>query len=233
MVSKSKKESADGRKWIQEFLIVVLGVLVALWVNAAWQSYQNRQTEKLILANLQADFSSNLERIDRLVHGRSDMFRLSIDALENGIEHVPDDSLFNYYLAFFSGETFNPKVGALNAALSSGTFMLIRNPDLRIELAAWSGLFEDAEEELIVGFNSVREITPSMPESFFVPIVTMIKASSPAAVSPDSLRSMLNWSINNHQVRNALYSKAISAASAQGELEALRVTTKNIVDFTK
>jgi hypothetical protein len=50
-------------------------------------------------------------------------------------------------LAIFEWHTFNPVVGATQSLISSGRFSLIRDIELRVRLASWSGLYSELQQE--------------------------------------------------------------------------------------
>ena len=47
------------RRAAGEFAVIVVGVLVALWLDAGWAWLQDRQDERALIADLRSDFEAN------------------------------------------------------------------------------------------------------------------------------------------------------------------------------
>jgi len=136
------------RRTLREFGVIVLGVLVALWIDASWAWLQDRGDEAELLEDLSADFGANLVELDRVIEAHE---RAAIDIgrlLNRDVESLPDDSLYAFLGSVVQLQTFNARTGALESALSSGRIELLRDRELRAALTRWPGYLSDATESI-------------------------------------------------------------------------------------
>lgn len=141
-----------------EFLVVVSGVLMALALNAWWAGQVTEARERIVLEDLQRDFSTNQAAIAQVQAAHAthqqrfvQFERLSPDALAA----LPPDSLGAIYGSLLRPDTFDPVRGATDALIASGDLGLLRDPALRSHLTAFLGLVDDAHEEQDVLVSTV------------------------------------------------------------------------------
>jgi len=136
----------------------VVSILVAFAIDAWWDGYQDRQREHEILVGLRADFQSSrsglvsrMELARRMARGAKDF--LDVIRSHQGSEpvEVPDDLV----LAVLGGPTYEPAMNTLDSAVASGEIELLRDDDLRAELADWRRILSDTGEDE----REVRRVT--------------------------------------------------------------------------
>jgi hypothetical protein len=143
-----KATSSDrARRALAEFAVIVVGVLVALWIDAGWSWLQDRREERALLLDLRADFRANLAMARDIELLRDQGADLGERLIVEGVDALPEDSLDIVLSAVRQIETMNPRTGALESALSAGRIDLLRSDELRSALASWPGHLSDAEEE--------------------------------------------------------------------------------------
>jgi hypothetical protein len=152
-VRRSWSETA--RRGLTEFVVIVVGVLAALWIDAGWSWLQDRDEERLILADLASDFEANLATLDETIAVHDRQLHAVERGLNTDLASIPMDELSPMTRAVFTLETFLPRRGALDAAISSGRVNLIRDHRLRSELAGWGRLVVEARPD----FLALREET--------------------------------------------------------------------------
>ncbi len=137
------------RESLREMVVVVLSITIAFGVDAWWDARLERREERELLMNLLREFRDNerqlelrLENHQRLASAADELARRLSNA--RGRRTAVPDSLL---LALFITPTFDPTLGTLEEAQSSGRTRLIRNAELRGRLGAWTGLWRDAREE--------------------------------------------------------------------------------------
>lgn len=137
------------RESIREIVVVVASILIAFALDAWWDSAVERDQERALLAGLQAEFEQNRAPLDerisnheRLAAGAHALAAL-LDAADGDSVTVPDSLLITLVVT----PTFDPTLGTLEEAQSSGRTRLIRDGELRRRLRAWQGLWVDAREE--------------------------------------------------------------------------------------
>lgn len=201
---------------LKEFVVIVVGVLVALWIDAGWSWLQDRQDEATLLRDLRSDFVANLAMAEDVAERRRTTADLGTRLIQGGVAAFPDDSLDVVYRAAFAMWTLNPRTGALESALSAGRIDLLRNDDLRSALAGWSGYLTDAEEE-----------TQSMVPRF----LELYVATSAAVVRGAGSRDVLQQVLNDPELTGIIAMKASAFAMTVSEVDELVYQTRLVVDL--
>ena len=147
------------RESIREIVVVVASILIAFALDAWWDSAVERDQERALLAGLLTEFEQNRPRLDvridnheRLAAGQHALAAL-LDAAGADSATVPDSLL----ITLFVTPTFDPTLGTLDEAQSSGRTRLIRNDELRRRLRGWQGLWLDAREEEQLSLQLVQD----------------------------------------------------------------------------
>ena len=172
---------------IRDLVIVVVGILGALWLESWWQGLEDRDTEQVILAGLRDEFARNR---DDLAQG--------LGPLEAGIERlvaiheliggsVDTDRLAAFrelWNAPHGLSFFDPRQGQLSSVISSGQLALIRNQELRAQIADWPALAEDLDLERQLFLNlfgstppEARQVIGRWSDSAFEPDYAALLAS--------------------------------------------------------
>jgi hypothetical protein len=135
---------------IGEILLVVIGILIALYINNWNEARKDRKKEKAILTELNKDFAKNLAQFNRL----KKVYFSSLEASLKFQYYIsqPDvisvkDSIGKYYYAGFNGVSYNPYNGVVESLIASGEYQLITNDTLRNYLISWKDVLEDYLEE--------------------------------------------------------------------------------------
>ena len=128
-----------------EFVVIVVGVLVALAADSWWQSRQDRAAEDRALRSLLADFEAASAALERQV-AAVDSAAVAAEALLGLVSPEADlgqaDSLAQLLPRIIRRPTFHPPTGTLNELLGSGTLSLIQNDSLRAKLASFHSQLE-------------------------------------------------------------------------------------------
>lgn len=138
------------RSFLVEGAVIVGSILLAFAIDASWDSIGERRLERELLAGLRTDFERNQVLLGQ-TRTQHESYRdaalrflelASPGASPTGAE-VDDDTI----IRLVSWSTYNPALGSLHAATGSGRLSLISNGALRAELAMWTGLVEDFNEQ--------------------------------------------------------------------------------------
>jgi len=211
----SNSPDSKVRRAAVEFAIIVVGVLVALWLNAGWKWIQDRQDERAIIADLRSDFEVNRSALQEVLVAQRRAADVSRQILTIGVGGLPPDSVDVLFQAMLNVQTFNPLTGALNSALGSGRIQLLRSQGLRSALAAWPGYLEDAMEE-------VEEA--AMPQVF---VVGQAVAAGIARGQPS--HELIATILSDKQLTGALALRMFAYYEVQSDTEALLAQTDNIL----
>ncbi|GAB5521511.1 MAG: hypothetical protein RhofKO_37620 [Rhodothermales bacterium] len=138
------------RWFAAELIIIIVGVLIALAVNAWWADRDAHVRERIVLADLHRDFVVNQAEIAEVqaslqAHHRHFTRLEQLDA--TAIRALSADSANLFYLSLLGPVTFDPIRGSVDALVASGDLGLIRNATLRGDLTSFLGLVDDTQEE--------------------------------------------------------------------------------------
>jgi hypothetical protein len=209
------------RRALTEFAVIVVGVLVALWIDAGWSWWQDRGDEEQLILDVAEEFRSNLAGLDELVAERQAALDRMRVAMSDGVADLPADSLAPYLLATAAITTFNPRRGALEAAISDGNLRLIRSPDLRSGLTGWDGFLEDAQEEVEWGRDLFGEFARRYSEEI------LVLMGGPSA--PESTRALLGHVYSDAESRRMVSNRILLVSLAQEDLVTLRDETERVL----
>lgn len=152
---------------LRDIVIVVVGILAALWLESWWQDLEDRQEEKEILISLREEFSANASELENLIVTWTRVRQTLIEVVRAMGEPVDAQSVAAFRAAhdrdpigpgkFF----FDPRHGQLTSAISSGKLGLISDSDLRAMIADWPALVadHDFDEEQWIG-SFIDNIAP-------------------------------------------------------------------------
>jgi hypothetical protein len=155
---------------IGEIVLVVIGILLALQINAWNQNRQDRKQEQQLLAQLEIEYNKNLDQLNSKIYIRKEMIKSCLNLLnyrkwESALVEV--DSV-NFHLSrVITRPTFNPVLGVTNELSNSGKLYLIKNAALRKELTSFESFLGDLSEEETVIFNhSENMLQPFMIQHY-------------------------------------------------------------------
>ena len=149
---------------IRDLLIVVVGILGALWIESWWQGVQDRQEERQILESLRTEFIANRDQLVQIVS----ILKASTDAAENihRLTLAPppidyENVLDKYIQSFMRTKRYDPRKGQLTSVISSGKLGLITNTELRARIADWPDLISDIEDnERMIWDRTINYLSP-------------------------------------------------------------------------
>ena len=134
------------RRGVAELSVIVLGVLLALWADAALAERRDRGRETALLEDLRDEFALNEGRLLVDIE-QSELSRTAAvlwgEVMRGEIE-VGADSLAALWYGSLNWARFDPLTGALRSVIDGGELGLIQNDELRQALAGWSDAAEEA-----------------------------------------------------------------------------------------
>lgn len=154
---------AQGIAWKRitaEGIAIVVSILLAFAIDAAWDESRERAQERRALVGLQEEFRDNLRLLEANLEGHRSTLRATtaLLALSDGAPPPSLDSIAHLLRrVFIDAFSYNPSVGVLEGLIASGDLGLVSDRELRNLLASWPGqLEENAEDEAWV-FKDVQE----------------------------------------------------------------------------
>src|SRR4051812_29327028 len=119
------------------FALIVVGVLVALFVDALRQRQNERQREAVYIADLRTDMDSTLKSIDRSIEAnRENLWRAEtmLKYLQS-VDDVPEDSVRGW--RGLPWNSFVPVTGTMRALFETGDLRLM-SPAVRRSLTSYA-----------------------------------------------------------------------------------------------
>jgi hypothetical protein len=122
-----------------ELVVIVLGVLIALWVEGYRQEREDRNQEYLLLVALQEEYAENRARVDDQIamYTRRAEAQLKLVELGQAATALSLDSATTLWSHAMRGGTLDPADGVMNSAIGAGRLTLIQDPELQQLVARW------------------------------------------------------------------------------------------------
>lgn len=145
------------RGTVGEFMIVVLGVLVALAVDQWWERFEDNELTDFYLSAIEDDLRQDSTDLEWLIN-RSSLIVGSADtwlaALNSGSVSAFDEDFTNDLVGLFLSGEINLNSAAFQDMRSSGNLRLLPTPDLRRGLQVYyshmgvENPFDDVDQTL-------------------------------------------------------------------------------------
>ncbi|MBT8376350.1 MAG: hypothetical protein KJO22_05740 [Bacteroidia bacterium] len=125
---------------IGEIILVVIGILIALQINNWNEERKLSIKETIYLKGLKADFEQSKQALARVikktnrVSNRADTLATMIKKHGNELTAIQIDSLTGGSTGF---TVFMPSEGVINDIIGSGKLDMIKNNELREQIASW------------------------------------------------------------------------------------------------
>ena len=148
------RENAIGRYALYalgEVLLIVVGILAALWIDNWNQEQREAQTEQFYLEGLRTEFHTSLAKLDTLIA----VNRKTFDSSRQLLNRIPlsatqeeEAALSALLLDALSYEiAYNPNNSLLDEMLNSGRLPILSDPDLRKHLTSWEAFLESVRRQ--------------------------------------------------------------------------------------
>jgi hypothetical protein len=155
-----------------EFVVIVVGVLVALAADDWRQRLRDREAEVAALMSVQREieivqsqYASRLERYEARRAGLEDLLAIQVDW-----RAIDPDSIDALLRRTTGAGSVDPADGAMNSLLGSGQLQLISNIELRENLGSWpSELANFKEVEERYGRIVMEQLRPLLRENRALP----------------------------------------------------------------
>ncbi len=137
---------------IGEIVLVVIGILIALYINNLNEAEKSRKKEVILLHQLNEEFKSNFEQLDNKMIIREKVIKSSkflLDAIDNK-SNPPQDSIIKHLYTTLYTPTFNSNT---NDYFNSRNINLIQNDSLKSLLSKWPTKVDELNEEEILLVN--------------------------------------------------------------------------------
>ncbi|KPJ83892.1 MAG: hypothetical protein AMS19_02725 [Gemmatimonas sp. SG8_23] len=144
----------SGKKWgslAVEALLIVVSILLAFYIDAAWSARTDRLEEVDLLGDLRGELLENRALLEQRIGIHTDFAATGAEflSLPQIAGHADSAEASDLRRIFVARATFQPVGGALSRLTQSGDLRLVSDPELRSLLADWPRrISENAEEEV-------------------------------------------------------------------------------------
>ncbi|MBC2839659.1 DUF6090 family protein [Robiginitalea sp. SC105] len=134
-----------------EVILIVIGILIALWISNANEDSQRRQREQFYLGGLQAEFEQSRAKLEILVEVNRQTYsraRVIADAIASPDSVLSESELAVLLFQAFSDDlAYNPNNSLLQEMLNAGRMELLGDTELRKHLTSWSARIERIRQQ--------------------------------------------------------------------------------------
>lgn len=150
---------------LQEFIVIVIGVFVAVAAESWWSEREDRRIEREFREDMVAEFEANIRILEAdLATNEGARPRMAILEGLSGeaLKALTDEQLTGMFYPYIDWAGFDPEMGTVQALVESGNLALVSDRELRLGLARWAGLLENRRRFNLqaVQFQH-REVMPS------------------------------------------------------------------------
>lgn len=179
-----------GRSWrgaLLDIVLIVGSILIAFALDAWWDGRARAEEEHEALSALAEELRGSRVELDSVIafnEQRRDGAIYFVRLAGRDPHGLPLDSLVFAFEGSGGGMTFDPSLGATEAIVSSG-LGLIRNAELRAQIAAWPGMLGEIEVDQAAIVERWEKISDGLVAAGLSSRVFLAPANSAAEDDPD------------------------------------------------
>ena len=217
---------------IGEIALVMVGILLAVQVNAYVEGVREESRRMEVANGLTLEFEQNLTKIDTAIQIKERVLKASNSLIELQAyrgEKTLDarvDSLVSDISWIW---TYDPVNGVLSSVISSGDIHLLNNDSLKVLLFSWQTLVDDASEEQTRAVNQYQEyLVPYLEER--MPMSNTVFYYS-GLIPKSSFTYNYQSMLSDPLFENLLVSRSLLTLDILNELEPLRSINIRILEL--
>lgn len=131
---------------LSEFVVVLLGVFLALAAESWWSEREDRRFERELREDIFLEFEANVRILesDLAVNDTSNARMNLLNILsDQELLSRPDEELTAQLGGYLNWAGFDPEMGIVQALVESGNVGAVNDRTLRLHLSRWAGLLEE------------------------------------------------------------------------------------------
>ena len=134
-----------------EVILIVIGILIALWLSDMSEDYKKQEREQFYLAGLREEFEQSrsklqvLIKINRETYVRARSIAEAIAQPDSVLSEAKISALL--FQAFSDDFAYNPNTSVLEELLNAGRLEILSNAELRNKLASWNSRIERIRQQ--------------------------------------------------------------------------------------
>lgn len=139
-----------------ELIVILVGVLLALGVDAAWDVRQDQRRAEAYLDQLRTEVGVTRADVEQAVQREGRVAHYSAAVLRGVYEmpRPPSDSLTAWLSRMFTSSSFVPTTSTVEALVATGDLQLVESDELRTEIVR----YKQASEQLVRTFGIQDEL---------------------------------------------------------------------------
>lgn len=134
-----------------EIVLVVLGILIALWINNTSQNYKLKQKEQGYLKGLETEFMISKQKLDTLIKINQESIdgaQQILSYMDEGQSSISEEEFSALLVTTFAFDIgFNSNNSLLTEIINSGSLKDFSNQQLKLSLTNWLSTMEDIKKQ--------------------------------------------------------------------------------------
>jgi hypothetical protein len=161
---QTKRQPIPWGRITAEGAAIVVSILLAFAIDAAWQHRGDVAEEREILVGLEAEYVDLSARLKTWADMNRDGSRLIKEFLSGGAAQMSREELESVFIHAMLANVLD-QGGALDALLASGRLERISDRNIRVKLAKWPDWLEDIHtNDLSIRDFAFREVAPFLAD---------------------------------------------------------------------
>ena len=230
MTTESRPPSGtwSGAELLRDLVLLVVGILVAFSLDAAWDGFTARQRLRGLIGATAVEFRENREALDSVLAMDKQAFAWAAanawpdQPLEDSLETAPSDPR-----GFFLLYTYEPRNGALRALLQANELSEFGSIELVTGLTGWQARLDDLDEDQEEVWRTMEQVQFIIAEAG---LSQRLNAEWTAADQAGAIPATSMFR-EDPRVRNYLGVHAAFVNGMVGELERLRGEMDAIIEL--
>jgi hypothetical protein len=153
-----------------EIILVVFGILIAVWINSTYENSVNNRIERDLLAAINSEYLKNqvsLERVIKVYRGQMEDIMELNSFISPKPENMSDEMLDHFILAVGSIPDYSLSREITNSIYNSGKMSLISNKEIGYLIAANSQYYGEYLKWIALNEKQVYEhIIPYISDKY-------------------------------------------------------------------
>ena len=136
---------------LQEGGVIVVSIMLAFGLDALWEESKRSKEAEIALVSLESECERNLEACEdvyRYHFRQAERFSAFMALPDEQVLRMTDEEATDMTLVFCGPRTFDPALGTTKSVVSTGTFSILQDADLRHELDTFLNLTDDTREDV-------------------------------------------------------------------------------------
>ena len=131
--------------------VIMTSILLAFALDALWDSSKQAGKAQVALSSLKDEFEANLQacvKVNAYHFENAKQFSAVLKMSDEDVLAMSEQEATQAYYSFCSPRTFDALLGTTNSVISTGTFDILQDTQLRKELDQFLNLMEDTHEDI-------------------------------------------------------------------------------------